>query len=650
MGQALRVLDGFPPIEPELFSDMLDASPEGLALTSRGRILHANPALGALFGYADPSELKGRLLSELLMNPGNHDCARLNGTDTARISNGNPLCEFLGRRKDGSSLQAESTCATFRSGGRSFMVVTVRDVSQRERRRMVRDSDRRFRAIFEAAAMGIVQCDLGGKILEANPTLQRMLGYSCDELRGRSLRDLLYPEDRDRHSHAFEKLVDGKCNACDLEVRYLGRNETPGWIRMNISLVCGPEGEPKFAIAMAEDITERKRSEQRLREAQKMEVIGRLVGGVAHDFNNLLTGILLYCDLLVAGSEPGSRLRHHAEEIRIAGEQGAALIQQLLAISRQQVIEPRILCLNQTILSTRNLLSRLIGENIELNVQLQEGLGNVKMDPAQVQQILFNLVLNARDAIADSGQITVKTSCCELQPPKSAIPPIMIPGVMLEVRDTGCGMSEETRSHLFEPFFTTKTPGRGNGLGLATVYSIVKNSGGSIHVDSKPGIGTCFRVMLPRIPNPVPFPGMEPRFSPATARETVLLVEDNTTVRKAAHRILTECGYKVLEAGSGADAISLAQNNLQSVDLLVADLVMPGMSGRELGRVLRAERPELPILYMSGYEPQNPAREESGEPIVFFRKPFTGAALLDKVREILDEKRLTNSMKSETRK
>jgi len=649
MGQALRVLDGTPAIERDLFSETLDASPEGLALTSRGRILHANPALADLFGYADPSEPVERLLSELLMDPAKHDCARLNGADTARTSNGNPLCEFLGRRKDGSPLHAESTCATFHSAGRNFMVVTVRDVTQRERRRMIRDSERRFRAIFEAAAMGIVQCDLEGKILEANPTLQRMLGYGCEELRGKLVRDLIYADDCDRYSRAFDELVNGKRNACELEIRYLAKSEAPGWIHLNISLVRGPEREPHFAIAMAEDITEKKLSEQRLREAQKMEVIGRLVGGVAHDFNNLLTGILLYCDLLVAGTQAGSRLRHHAEEIRMAGEQGAALIQQLLAISRQQIDEPRILCLNQTIVSTRNLLSRLIGENIELNVQLQEELGNVKMDPAQAQQILFNLVLNARDAIADGGRITVKTASCDMLPPKCSIPPMPFPGVMLEVSDNGCGMSEETRSHLFEPFFTTKTPGRGNGLGLSTVYSIVNNSGGLIHVESQPGSGTCFRVMLPRIPNPAPLESVEERFSPAAAGETVLLVEDNTIVRKAAHRILTECGYKVLEAGSGAEAISLAQSYTNSINLLVADLVTPGMSGRELGRGLRAEHPKLPILYMSGNRPRSPIQEHSEEPIVFFRKPFTGAALLDKVREILDAERLTNSMQSQTR-
>ncbi len=272
------------------------------------------------------------------------------------------------------------------------------------------------------------------------------------------------------------------------------------------------------------------------------------------------------------------------------------------------------------------------------------------MDPAQVQQILFNLVLNARDAIQENGRITVETRQCELPPAESAVPEIAIPGVMLVVTDTGCGMSAETRSHLFEPFFTTKTPGRGNGLGLATVFSIVKNNGGTIQVESEPERGSRFRVMLPRIPDPPLSKQTAERYSPATAGETVLLVEDNVTVRKAAQRILSECGYQVLEAGSGAEAISAMQRHASPVHLLVADLVMPGMNGRELGRRLRVERPDLRILYMSGYEPQDPGGVAAPEPIVFFRKPFTGAALLDKVRQILDASGPTNSTKSETGK
>jgi two-component system, cell cycle sensor histidine kinase and response regulator CckA len=647
MGQPLRVLDDPSEIlDPVPFKDALEASPEGMVLSSQGRVLYANPAFAALFGYNGPSEIAGKHLVDFREDPSTQDCIRLNGADAARISNGNPLCEFLGRRKDGTTIPVESTCSAFHSGGHKLVVLTVRDISQKERRRLVRDSDRRFRAIFKAAAMGIAQCDPEGRILEPNPALEHLLNYSCEELRGMLFRDLIHAEDADRYSRAFQELMEGKRDACEMELRYLGKSAASGWIHLKISLVRGPEGDPRFAIAMAEDISEKKRSEQRLREAQKMEVIGRLVGGVAHDFNNLLTGVMLYCDLLVAGLPPGGRLRHHAEEIRIAGEQGAALIQQLLAISRQQVVEPRVLCLNQTIAGTRNLLSRLIGENIELHIQLEDQLGNVRMDPAQVQQVLFNLVLNARDAIRESGRITVVTSSCELPSPESAVPKMAIPGVMLEVSDTGCGMSPEVRSHLFEPFFTTKTPGRGNGLGLATVYSIVKNNGGTIQVESEPGRGTCFRVMFPRIADLPMSKQFEARHAPSEADETVLLVEDNVTVRKAALRILSECGYHVLEAGSGAEAIGVAERHVGPVHLLVADLVMPGMSGRELGRLLQAERSDLRILYMSGYDPQECAMEDAGEPIVFFRKPFTGAALLDRVRQILDARDPISSSKS----
>jgi len=647
MGQVLRALAGpSESCDADLLKAALDASPEGMALAERGRVLYANASFAELFGYSDCAEVRDKPLADFRVD--GQGCVRTCVTDTARISNGNPLCEYLGRRKDGTPIRVESTCAAFQAQERRLLVITIRDVSQRERRRAVRDSDRRYRAIFHAAAMGIVQCDLEGRVLETNPAVERMLGYTHEELRGMHFRDFTHPEDVGQDLRLFEELVEGKRESYELEVRYLGKGGGTGWVRLTVSVVRGPDGEPQFAIGMTEDITERKRAEQRLREAQKMEVVGRLVGGVAHDFNNLLTGIMLYSDLLVAGLGEDDRLRRHAEEIRLAGEQGAALIQQLLAISRQQVIEPRILCLNQTVTGTRNLLGRLIGENIELRLQLEERLGNVKMDPTQVQQILFNLVLNARDAISDSGCITVETANCELQPPDTAVPRNAMPGVLLAVSDTGCGMTGETRSHLFEPFFTTKTPGRGNGLGLANVYNIVKNNGGSIEVESEPGHGTRFSVILPRIPEAPIAGNVELRHSPARGGETVLLVEDNVTVRAAAKRILGECGYRVLEAGNGAEAIGLVRRHPADIHLLLADVVMPGMSGRELGRQLQRERPDLKALYMSGYEPQ-PSDEEE-DPIVFFRKPFTGAALLDKVREILETNSPPGPAKSGKRK
>jgi PAS domain S-box-containing protein len=507
-----------------------------------------------------------------------------------------------------------------------------------------------------------------GRVLETNPAAQRLLGYSRDELRGMHFRDFTHSEDVQKDLDLFQNLVDGKRESYELELRYLGKSGATGWVRLTVSLIRGVDRKPQFAIGMTEDITERKRAEQRLREAQKMEVVGRLVGGVAHDFNNLLTGITLYTDLLIAGLPAGSRLLHHAEEIRMAGDQGAALIQQLLAISRQQVVEPRILCLNEIIANTRNLLARLLGEQFELVTHLDGNLGLVKMDPAQVQQILFNLVLNARDAMNQGGKILVETRNCDGCLAESSPAPGPRPAVMLIVTDWGCGMSAETQSHLFEPFFTTKASGRGTGLGLATVYNIVKNNGGAIQVESELGHGTQCTVRLPRVAEAERVgetgvsPGWRARTSAASSKakvssyspdfggETILLLEDNVAVRQAAKRILTECSYEVLEARSGPEALELSRQHKKPIHLLLADVVMPGVSGREVARQLCSERPELKVLYMSGYEPESAEAGDSRDPVVFFRKPFTGAALLDKLREVLDIDRHKSLKKSRKRK
>ena len=349
---------------------------------------------------------------------------------------------------------------------------------------MVRDGHERFRVIFEAAHMGILQCDLQGFVLESNPAVERMLGYTREELRGKNFLEMAHA-DGDGGARLFRELVEGKRESYELEAQYEGKSSATGWIRLTVSLVRGVDGRPQFAIGMTEDITERRQAEERLREAQKMEVVGRLVSGVAHDFNNLLTGIMLYCDLLIAGLDRDSRFLRHAEEIRMAGEQGGALIQQLLAAARQQSVEPRVLSLNEIVLKTRNLLSRLLGEKYELVLELEHDLGMVKIDPAQVQQILFNLVLNARDAMPQGGQIQVATGHRDLK--VSQGPKQTAAGVFLSVKDSGCGMSAETRARLFEPFFTTKVNGRGTGLGLSTVHNIVTNNGGTSRSTANPG-------------------------------------------------------------------------------------------------------------------------------------------------------------------
>jgi two-component system, cell cycle sensor histidine kinase and response regulator CckA len=643
MGNTVRVLpNAARDFDPDVLEVAFEENSEGLAIADQDQILYANNALARVFGYSSPTELHGQTLANLRPDENCH--CRLGSTE--EFQTGREICEFAGRRKDGSPVQVEASCSNFRAQERNLAVITIRDVSHRERRRIMRDSDRRFRTIFEAAPIGIVQCGLDGRILESNPSARQMLGYESTELRGEPFSRFLHSDDRERDIELFRELAAGRREAYEHELRDVRKDGSAGVIHLKVSLVRAFDGSPHFALAMIEDITERKGAEQRLRESQKMEAIGRLVGGVAHDFNNLLTGITLYCDLLIAGLDPGSALRRHAEEIRMAGEQGGALIQQLLAISRQQPVEPQVICPNVLIEGTHNLLSRLIGESIVLKLQLEPSLGKIKIDPAQLQQVLFNLVLNARDAISGSGLITVETTNCEFRVPQSEVSSALIPGVAIKVSDTGCGMTPEVRARLFERFFTTKAAGRGNGLGLATVQSIVQNLGGVIEVESEVGQGSRFRVLLPRVVSEFPEQGFEVHFAPSCAHETILLVEDNSIVRGAAKKILLECGYCVLEAGNGAEALAIARQSDRTISLLLADVMMPGISGREVAECLRKKDPQISVLYMSGYEGQN-LMDDS---VLLFRKPFTGAALLEKVRETLDSAAEKISPKRKRRK
>jgi len=413
------------------------------------------------------------------------------------------------------------------------------------------DRDLRFQAMFEGAAIGIGICRLDGQILEANPALCRMLGYSRQELAGTHVLEL-YPElDPELHpeniretfpgnlspvgpspgelspdqlspdqfspdqlspDQRLDELMRGEREPFEVEKRYRGKAGSELWGYLTLSVARDGGRQPAFLIAMLTDATERKRTEEHLREAEKMEVIGRLAGGIAHDFNNLLTGVLLYCDLLSAGfgnagfGDAGlarGELSQHVEEVRMAGEQGAALTHQLLAIARKQAAEPRPIPINEIVASTKNLLQRLIGEQIELVIVLDSGAGLVRADPAQLRQILMNLVLNARDAMPQGGKIRLITRTAKFPRESSGLvsskaePGSARRAVSLAVKDNGCGMDAETRARLFEPFFTTKKPGKGTGLGLATVQRIVNEVGGMIEVESKPGQGASIKVLLP---------------------------------------------------------------------------------------------------------------------------------------------------------
>ena len=605
----------------------LEACTESLAAVDDGVIVYANPAFARLFRYRHADEVMGRPLTEFI--PVGHLCTQRRASRQGELSDcGYTSCAFDGRRSDGTEVRMEASCSPFSADDRQFLMIAARDISNHERRRVERESDRRFRTIVNAAAIGIGHCTLEGQIVESNPALQRLLGYTGEELKGMHFREFTDDSDFAADRKLFEELILGKRESYQLEKRYVRKDRSTIWGRLTLSLVRGPSGDPEFAIGMVEDITERKHAEQQLFEAQKMEAIGRLVGGVAHDFNNLLTGILLYCDLLLAGIDPGSRLKKHADEIHLAAEQGAALIQQLLAVARKQVVEPKVLSLNDVVSGMKNLLERLIGENIELTADLAEDLGRVRVDPAQAQQLILNLVLNARDAMPDGGRIVVTT--CNRDVPGQ---PVGLQGVSLAVKDTGCGMDAATRARLFEPFFTTKSPGRGNGLGLSTVQSIVKHAGGWIGIESEPGRGTEVTLVLPLVEEAAPA-AVKPQVTATSGSETVLLVEDDLSIRQSANRVLSDCGYEVLEATNGAEALKICERFPARIDLLLCDQVMPGMSGREVAQRVRALRPDVQVIYMSGFQPDT---SDEREPVVVFRKPFTGSALTHKVREVLNQ-------------
>ena len=403
----------------------------------------------------------------------------------------------------------------------------------------------------------------------------------------------------------------------------------------------GADGHPQGAICMALDVTDRKRLEEQFRQSQKMEAVGRLAGGIAHDFNNLLMVIQGYADLMQDQLPAGNALHRNADQIRIAARRATSLTRQLLAFSRKQILDPKVLNIQSVVLEMEEILHRLIGEDIELKTSAGRDLGLVKADRSQIEQVIMNLAVNARDAMPSGGRLMIETSNVDLDETFTSHPVMRTPGryVMLAVTDNGCGMDAETQAHIFEPFFTTKEKGKGTGLGLATVYGIVKQSDGYIWVYSEPGEGTSFKIYLPRIEEvsatEVPDRAPEAVSIPRGA-ETVLLAEDEDGVRELARQYLETSGYKVLQASNGSEALELATNYEGSIDLLLTDVVMPGISGRELADRLSVMRPDVRILFMSGYTEHAVVHHGIvAADAILLQKPFTLSTLASKLREIL---------------
>jgi len=469
--------------------------------------------------------------------------------------------------------------------------------------------------------------------------IARIMGYDPAEALGPTWwTDRLHPEDRDPVLAAVPSILSRDHLA--FEYRFRHKDGSYHWIHDEARLTRDAGGRPVEVFGSWVDITERKGLEMQLLQAQKMEAVGQLAGGVAHDFNNVLTAIAGYAELLREDLPGEDARRGDLEEILRATDRAAALTRQLLAFSRRQVLAPRVLDLNTVVASVDNMLGRLIGADVELRTALAPELGAVRADPGQLEQVIMNLVVNARDAMPRGGKLTIETANAELDESYALEHPAVVAGpyVMLAVSDSGVGMDAATQARIFEPFFTTKEKGKGTGLGLATVYGIVKQSGGNIWLYSEPGRGTTFKIYLPRVDQPLELPTPTPaaRETPR-GTETVLLVEDDDAVRALARKMLAAHGYTVLAAPSGADALELAASHAGPIHLLVTDVVLPGISGRELAIRFQSVRPGLKVLYTSGYTDDAVVHHgvlDAG--IAFLQKPFTSGALARKVRETLD--------------
>jgi PAS domain S-box-containing protein len=476
------------------------------------------------------------------------------------------------------------------------------------------EQDRRYRALVDRAPVWIHEIDRAARIVFMNATGLRTLGCDAEEVVGRSYLDFVGEADRARVAQLLSQALEGE--ASEFEYESGGRSYLSSFIP-----VAELDGSVERLVGVTQDVSARRGLEEQLRQAQKLEAVGRLAGGIAHDFNNLLTAIAGYSELALAELGEDEQVGEDVRAIRAAADRAKALTSQLLAFSRRQVLQPRVLDPVTVVAGIEAMLGRLIGEDVELVTAAQAG-GHVRVDPGQLEQVLLNLVVNARDALSRGGRIEIRTRLDGDE-------------VAIEVADDGVGMTPDVRRRIFEPFFTTKELGKGTGLGLATVIGIVEQSGGRIEVETEPGRGSTFTVFLPLVDAP---PDAEPAPPPRPRRgaETVLLVEDEEIVRALARRVLSAHGYTVLEAGDGLEGLRLGLEHDGHIDLLLSDVVMPGMGGPELARRVLASRPALPRLFMSGYTDDVQTDGDLGEGSWFIAKPFAPEALARKVREVLD--------------
>jgi two-component system, cell cycle sensor histidine kinase and response regulator CckA len=592
-----------------------------------------------VLGYS-PDELKAFSAFEQIHPDDCHLVKR--SVEEAKRSGTGKMLEYRLRHKNGAWLFLESTSSVIcnAKGDPEKLVIVNRDVTERKRaEQALRRSEADFRSMVLDAPYGIYRASLNGRFLQVNPALQKMLGYEQEQdLLGKELATDIF-----RHNGEYERLTQLLTHTeeiKDLEMEWKRQDGTPITVRCSGRRINDENGAPGYFEVFAEDVTEKRVLERQLRMAQKMEAIGRLSGGIAHDFNNLLGVIIGYSRVLRRELGANNPLCEHALEVEKAGQRAASLTKQLLAFSRQQVLTPTVLNLNTLATDMEAMLRRLLGEDIEVSLELSPELGSVKADQSQIEQVIMNLAVNARDAMPTGGKLRIQTANVELDQTYARNHTGSKPGryVLLSVADTGIGMDAGTLTHIFEPFFTTKERTQGTGLGLATVYGIVKQSNGYIWVESEPGKGASFQIYLPRHADKLAADEQKPDAGERLrGSETVLLVEDAAPLRKLAQTFLEAGGFKVFSAGSGEEALEVAARYGGTFDLLLTDVVMPGMNGRVLAEHLLPREPGMKVLYMSGYTDSFIAGHgvlEQGTHLL--HKPFTEEVLIGKAREVLD--------------